>query len=220
MNLRLFHALERMAAIESSAMTTVRWPVDAQYEIVQTAEKDVRMTEYLRLFFGHYKGPEHLGELNEIIRDSEFERQQEAERLVFIESDVENPEQYDGPPDSVRIMPTAEFQRIYPAANGLQLRDTVMYNVGMSYVRSDPYTGMSMLYTYLYCGGMRHHTSHLVLHFPNISRTLWDAAAAKGNRKDVRLYLAVADGIIFENVYVPIAQLRPAGAQPLELVMR
>jgi hypothetical protein len=201
MNLRLFYAIEKMATIERAASTTVNWPVDGHYEIIKNASKDKRMHAYINLFFENYRQSE-LGQLNSILQSSLFEQEQEAERQAFIESEVENPEQYDSPPDSVTILPTTKFKAQYGVSSDqLILESAVVYNVGMTYVRSDPYTGMAILYSYLYCGGMGKHTSHLILHFPNITRAIWDVAARNQKRKDVRLFLAVADGIIFGHHY-------------------
>jgi hypothetical protein len=210
MNLRLFFAIEKMAEVERAASTTVNWPVDSHYEIIKAASKDTRMRAYMHLFFENYRRGE-LGQLNKILQSSQFQREQHAERLAFIESEVENPSQYDGPPDSVTILPTAKFKAQYGVpSEQLPLENTVVYNVGMTYVRSDPYTGMAILYSYLYCGGMGKHSSHLVLHFPNITRAIWDRAAKNQNRKEVRLFLAVADGIVFGRHYASIQSLRCA----------
>lgn len=208
MNLRLFYAIQKMAKIERTASTTVNWPVDKNYEIIKAAQKDTRMRAYMDLFFENYRQGE-LGKLNAILESSQFEQEQETERLVFIANEVENPEQYDIPPPSVTIMPTANFKTEYRiTSDQLPLNNTVVYNVGMRYVRSDPYTGAAILYSYLYCGGMRKHSAHLILHFPNITRKTWNAAAKNQHRKDVRLFLAVADGIIFGRHYAGIQSLR------------
>ena len=219
MNLRLFYAIEKMAEIEDAAMTIMRWPVDAHYEIIQTDAKNVRMRAYLNLFFENYRHG-NLNELNHIIRNSAFEKEQAAERHAFIQSDVESPGQYDSPPDSVKVLSTDDVRNKYSIkGDALHLPHCIVYNVGMTYVRSDPYTGMAMLYAYLYCGGMKQHTSHLILYFPNISRRTWDQAALNPKRKDVRLYLTVADGIIFESVFEAIDSLRPPSKDPLSFAL-
>src|SRR5436190_6706527 len=55
MNLRLFYAIKKMAAIEDTASTTINWPVDRHYEIIKRPEKDARMRAYLDLYFAHYR---------------------------------------------------------------------------------------------------------------------------------------------------------------------
>ncbi len=72
-------------------------------------------------------------------------------------------------------------------------------------IRSDPYTGMAILYHYLY---VAEHTSRaLVLWFPNISRQSWRTAAANGNRKDIRLFRHAADAILFSDELIARADL-------------
>jgi len=202
MNLRLFYALGQMARIERTAVTTINWPVDENYELVQTPRKDKRVREYLNLFFDLY-GTLAFGMLPDQIRNSQFERQQEAERKTFISSEVARPEEYGSPPDSVTIAPwrqLSQLAREHP--QNLSHGETVLYQVGMRYIRSDPYTGMAMLYSYLYCSGLRQRTRNLVLHFPHITKQAWSSLAGS-DRKDIRLYRLSADGILFRDGYLP-----------------
>ena len=196
MNLRLFHAIDATMRVEDSPITTIRWPTDADFEIIHGPEKDGRLTEYLELFF------ELLDEggvnwARDGLLNSNFERQQELERLAFIDREVRQPEQYDGPPPSVVIGHPTEF----PSLRGIRLpnQDVVLYDVGMRYIRSDPYTGMAILYAYLYCSGMEARSRTLILRFAEISMAMWDVAARSSRRKDIRLFREVADGIIFSD---------------------
>jgi hypothetical protein len=77
----------------------------------------------------------------------------------------------------------------------------------MSKIRSDPYTGTALLYSYLYCGGHPTQTRNLVLHFPNITIARWRAIGNAGGRKDERLFKAAADGILFADGYLPKSAL-------------
>lgn len=194
MNLRLFHAIDATMRVEGAPITTIRWPTDDDFEIIHGPTKDVRLREYLRLFFDLLdRGG--VGGAREGLLTSEFEEQQEIERQAFIDREVRQPEQYDGPPPSVVIGHPNDI----PALRGIELptRETVVYGVGMRYIRSDPYTGMAILYAYLYCGGMENRSRTLILRFPEISMALWDVAARSTRRKDVRLFREVADGILF-----------------------
>ena len=67
-------------------------------------------------------------------------------------------------------------------------------------MRSDPYTGASMLYRYLYV--LENPLRALVLWFPKITEEMWRRAAANGNRKDVRLFRVAADAILFADSLV------------------
>ena len=51
MNLRLFLALNVASRVHNTAITTINWPVDANYEIVQDSSKDARVRAYLDAFF-------------------------------------------------------------------------------------------------------------------------------------------------------------------------
>ena len=203
MNLRLFYALDKMAEIEDAAITLINWPVDNDYEIINTAEKDVRMIEYLQLFFNAYT-EDGLANITNAIMTSTFERNQEDERTQFIREQVQNPEQYDDPPSSVIIAHVNDIQ-ILQRYHPLNLTNShmVIYKVGMRYIRSDPYCGMAMLYSYLYCDGLTERTRDLILHFPQITREMWYTAARRASRKDIRIFRLTADGILFSDGYIP-----------------
>ncbi len=207
MNLRLFYALAKVATIERTAVTIIRWPVDRGYELVQTPAKDTRMREYLTLFFSLYATQGLPGMLTYIMQSS-FETEQEAERREFISQQVRKPEQYDQPPESVRIAPWQAIPELASAnPNNLQHHQTVCYKVGMKHIRSDPFTGAAMLYLYLYGGGMLQRRSDLVLYFPDISKAEWRTTAANSARKDIRLFKLAADGILFSDGYLPKGSL-------------
>jgi hypothetical protein len=82
-----------------------------------------------------------------------------------------------------------------------EYEQVVLYKIGMRYMRSDPYTGSAMLYRYLYVLGERKRNRALILHFPHITQRMWDDAIRSARRKDVRLFSAVADGIVFADGY-------------------
>ena len=54
-NLRLFCALQRMATVEKTAITTINWPVDKDYEVIKSPVKDSRIKKYLELFLDLYQ---------------------------------------------------------------------------------------------------------------------------------------------------------------------
>lgn len=204
MNLRLFHAIDATMQVEHSPITTVRWPTDTNFEIIHGPEKDERLREYMALFFDLLDQGGTRATVDGLL-GSQFEHEQELERLAFIQREVRRPEEYDVPPPSVRIAPAVAF----PELDGCYMpyHEVVLYQVGMRYIRSDPYTGTAILYAYLYCGGMDERHRALVLHFPEITGTAWDNAARSGRRKDVRLFREVADGILFADEYREAAAL-------------
>ncbi|MEF3309603.1 hypothetical protein PV433_11940 [Paenibacillus sp. GYB004] len=202
MNLRLFKALDIMQDINNSAITTINWPVDSKSEILQDPSKDNRVREYLKMFFEFFikLGPK---DVHKAIIESKFQAQQLLERKEFIKNKVTKPEQYDNPPDSVTISDTKTFFK----STGIDTPSfpydqIVLYHVGMTYVRSDPYTGMALLYRYLYIAKSQGKTC-LILRFPNITKEMWNVVAYSGKeRKDVRIYKTVADGILFKDDFV------------------
>ncbi len=200
MNLRLFQALRQMSTVERSPVTTINWPVDLFYEIIQDGRKDDRVKAYLEMLFSHLSEAVG-GDLFPLIMNSEFEREQETERQEFIKNHVRNSEQYSSPPDSVQIGSWSKMSKLAPyGAHGLDSREVVLYDIGMNYIRADPYTGMGMLYSYLYCGGVQNRTRYLVLHMPSISFQDWRTkASGVRRRKDIDLYRIVADAILFSD---------------------
>ena len=200
MNLRLFYALESMGDTYETPISIINWIVDKDYEIIRDARKDQRMIAYLNLFFDLYQSVD-FEKLRQKILVSKFEQEQHKEREHFITGEVKKPEQYDGPPNSIDIHTSPELNAAYPSLSRIKLPNpqSVVYNVGMKYVRSDPYTGMGLLYTYLYCGSLENKTRNLVLYFPNISLEMWKEVSSNTRRKDVRLYKMVSDAIIFSD---------------------
>lgn len=198
MNLRLFYALEELERIESSSVTIINWPVDGNYEIIRDPAKDARLVAYLNEFFVMYDAG-GTAQVNSEMPQSPFHAAQIDERKSFVAREVRRPEQYDRPPNSVILDRTSEIASLaaHDAQKTLPLPESVVYSVGMRYIRSDPYTGMAMLYEYLYAGGPYSHTRNLVLHFPEITFSMWRAASNARSRKDVRLYKQVADAILF-----------------------
>ena len=206
-NLRLFYALQKMANIENTAITTINWPVNENYEVIKTSAKDNRIKEYLNLFFPLYRSY-GFDDLPSHIMSSQFEKNQESERREFIRQEVSRPEQYDGPPTSVKIAELTSIPKLTGARRiNLTTKEVVIYTIGMTYVRSDPYTGMALLYAYLYCNGMANRNRQLVLDIPNISQETWNKAASNPRRKDIRVYKMAADGILFADAYCERKQL-------------
>ncbi|MDT8903242.1 hypothetical protein [Anaeroselena agilis] len=208
MNLRLFYSLDKVTQVTNIATTTINWPVDQNYEVRQDPAKDQRVREYLILFFQEYERVGLAG-LNRAIIDSEFQRRQLNERQEFIRTRVRRPAQYDGPPGSVKLLNTEDARTRYhlPAQSLREFTHVVIYMAGMRYLRSDPYAGMAMLYKYLYIFGEENEIG-LVLHFPNITIDMW-RNLENSQRKDIRIFRGVADGIIFRDGFLDVAALQP-----------
>ncbi len=115
-------------------------------------------------------------------------------------STLKRAREYDLPPRSVEMMTQKTFcatHKISAAEAGIRPAELILYNVGMRKIRSDPYTGMAILYHYLYIA--EHRDRALILWFPNITRKMWISAAKNPLRKDIRLYKHAAEGILFKD---------------------
>jgi hypothetical protein len=202
MNLRLFYSLKNVANYFNTAVTTINWPVDQYCEVLKTPQKDNRLIEYLELFMDYYNTHGSVG-LTEYIKNSVFQEEQYNEQEVFAANEVQNPEQYDNPPDSVEIMPISQFERQYSVLpyrdNNIRLIE--LYHIGMNYIRSDPYAGMAALYHYLYCGN----DVVQILHFPNIQFNEW--CKLRKTTKTYRMYKEFSYAILFEDQLVMNAEL-------------
>lgn len=202
MNLRLFYALEAMSKIHNTAITTINWPVDSDYEIVKNPSKDERLKVYLDLFLSHYS--KHcMHEINESIMRSNFQKMQKDEQISFAKNEIRGPEQYDIPPESVSIINQSKFRELHlPNFDNFtsSYDEFVLYNVGMTYVRSDPYAGMSALYKYLYVDIDTSLKRALVLNFPHINTNTWKTL--NPTRKDYRMFKEFSNGIIFKDGFL------------------
>ncbi len=198
MNLRLFAALDVVSRIHETAVTTIRWPVDDDFEIVQGPRKDTDMKRYLEMFFAEY-GRVGASGINAAVMGSALQKELLRERERFVEG-VKAAARYETPPDSVRFLSGEDAAAQFGIAELASHDELVIYKIGMKNIRSDPYTGMAMLYHYLYVLGEPERDRRLILHFPQVDGEIWDVAAATA-RKDVRLFRHVADGIIFSDAY-------------------
>lgn len=199
MNLRLFYSLYNVSNYFNTAITTINWPVDAQYEVLKTPEKDYRLKEYMKLFLNYYNKFAMTG-LTEYIKTSSFQNEQYIEQNNFAKNEIRNPEQYEAPPDSVEIISISKFERYYCKLPMLprNINKIELYHVGMQNIRSDPYTGMAALYHYLYGSN----NLIQILHFPNIEYAEWLSLGHK--TKTYRMYkefsaaILFSDGIVFQ----------------------
>lgn len=197
MNLRLFYSLSNVSNTCNTAITTINWPVDRNYEVLKTPAKDVRIKEYLNLFFSYYDSHGFSG-LTEYIKNSPFQLRQIQEQENFALTEVRYPEQYDVPPESVELLTVSTFKRRYNIAYNFPSnhQKIVLYHVGMTYIRSDPYTGMAALYKHLYSDS----NTYQILEFANISSNLW--YQQRQTSKTYRMYKEFSDAILFSDAFI------------------
>lgn len=203
MNARLFHALNVMGRVTRTTITTINWPVDDMYEVCRGRAKDRDVVEYLTAFLEFHDQTKDLKKLNLLLAESNIHKRMITERDYFVANMIKKPEQYDGPPPSVTFLSAPEFRANHKIpASALQQwpKEIVLYNVGMNNIRSDPYTGMALLYHYLY--KEEHDDRALVLWFPNIKHSMWKEAAKRASRKDIRLYRIASDAILFHDKFL------------------
>ena len=197
MNLRLFYSLKKVSDYYNTAITTINWPVDEYCEVIKSPEKDERLIQYLDLFLSYYSRNGMQG-LTEFMKCSTFQAEQEYEQEAFAEREIQNPEQYDMPPDSVEIMTRSRFEQQYcvlPRTVPFNAK-IELYHVGMTYIRSDPYAGMAALYYFLYCND----TTFQILHFPNIQYAEWQSL--RRNTKTYRMFKNFSYAILFDDALV------------------
>lgn len=202
MNLRLFYSLRNVSEMFDTAVTTINWPVNQDFEVLRTPEKDQRVRKYLKLFFSYYEAHGMDG-LTEYIKNSSFQEEQYREQARFAKHMVRSPEQYDIPPKSVELLAWRDFCR----DAGISVErpraeePAVLYHIGMRHIRSDPYAGMAGLYKYLYC----RNDAPLILHFARIKQKEWSELQPES--KTYRMYKAFADVIWFQDGVIPKSKL-------------
>jgi hypothetical protein len=187
MNLRLFGALDAMTRVTGSAVTTINWPVDDDCEVRRDADKDADVREYMATLLNIYAGQSEKA-YNASLLASPIHARTLDDRAAFVAT-VRRAKQYDSPPESVQILARDTFITTHghdPRSDKIKADEIVMYNVGMTKIRSDPYAGMAMLYHYLYIAEFPRRA--LILWFPEITHAMWKAASASAGRKDVRLF--------------------------------
>ncbi len=197
MNLRLFYSLANVSNIYNTAITTINWPVDSYYEVLKTPDKDIRVKQYLELFFSYYDTHGFIG-LTEYIKESNFQLEQIREQENFAATEIRSPGQYNSPPESVEILSVPNFKRKYGISFDFpdKIKNIVLYHIGMTYIRSDPYAGMSALYKHLYSNSY----TWLILDFANIPKSAWYKQYTTS--KTYRMYKEFADAIIFNDAFV------------------
>lgn len=200
MNLRLFDAIDAMSRATRGAVTTINWPVDSRYEVRRDKAKDADMRDFMSTFLALLPTTaDH--DLSQAVLFSDVHKRMVQARDAFA-SKIRQRTNYDAPPSSVEIIPSKTFEQRCGnvlSQSGITASEVVVYHVGMRSMRSDPYTGMAMLYHYLYIA--EHPDRALILSFPHLTFQNWQSASARPNRKDVRLYKHACEGILFSDTF-------------------
>ena len=137
-NLRLFKALDRMIEITGGAVITLNWPVDENFEIRRDSQKDEYVRSFMKLFLDEYHIVGFNG-INKSLLESKFYKQAIERRNEFIETSIRRKDDYEKPPNSVEILNRYSFLSRFQI--NLNYDEILVYKVGMTKIRSDPYLG-------------------------------------------------------------------------------
>lgn len=193
LNARLVPAMNKLSAIHNVPVIAVNWECDKDFELIRNGTQDAFLKKVLQQLIAT-NFDFNIPEINEA-RKKVKEMYKKA---------LERNKSYSNPPASVKIIATSlylkKLKKTLPTAklpDYFTSRDkTLIYEIGMTYVRSDPYTGMQLIYDYLYARQgptpKKRHTN-LALSMPNISKSQWEKAAKKSTRKDIKLYYRFRD---------------------------
>lgn len=203
-NARLFHAVDALARVTGTAVTTINWPVDSSYEVLRGHAKDADVREYIETFLNIYEAERDLGGLNVSLMGSDIHRRMVKERNQFVAT-IPDHQQYASPPPSVEIYGPRKFMSLAGSVGGpLAVKsEFVVYRIEVQKMRADPYVGAAMMYKYLYVA--ERNSRGLVLHFPHINEVEWRQLNRK--RKEVRMFPVAADAILFADALVERAYL-------------
>lgn len=197
-NARLFDAIKNLSKFHSTPILLVDWPVDSNYELIRDGSQDCFISKVLTELFDS-KFDLSIPIIKEVYRIME-EKYNEA--IIRYPS-------YANLPKTAIIVKTEDYIEKVKNQTPINLPDyfsyrekSLVYTIGMRYVRSDPYTGTQLIYDYAKCrkGPLKTDRDvNLVLYMPYITYEMWNKAAQRPNRKDVKIYSIFSDAIQFKN---------------------
>lgn len=201
-NARLFDAIKRMESIHDTLVVPVSWPVDDHYELLRSGRKDDEVKAVVSTIVENAMTGGTLGDLRKSPAILEAQRRASDER----EARLRSQSRYARPPPSVDIVETRSLIESEDGLTGstkktLALRrESVVYTIGMNYIRSDPYAGSLIVYDYAYARtgvSPADRSRNLVAVMPNIETSDWQGQSTK--RKDISLFTKFADVIILKD---------------------
>ena len=132
------------------------------------------------------------------LKNSAFQAEQYREQEAFARKEIRNPGQYNYPPESLEIISVSSFCNRYGLNLQLprSIQSVVLYHIGMTYIRSDPYVGMAALYKTLYGD----ESNIVVLEFANIDSSSW--FEQQRTSKTYRMYKTFCDAILFRDEFI------------------
>ncbi len=192
-NARLLEAMKKLSEIHKTPIIAINWECDVNYELIRDGSQDLFLKQVIANFIKYgFTGKVPI-----------LDKAYEAMKAKFQEALNRHP-QYSALPPTAKETITKEYlanlkakYRNFNANELINSREkSLIYDIGMKYVRADPYTGTQLIYDYLLARKgptPKERTMNMILRMPNISKTLWGKAAKDKNRKDIKLYTKFAD---------------------------
>lgn len=192
-NARLFEAMKKLGEIHKTPILAINWECDTSYELIRDGSQDFFLKEVIGDFV-KYNFNSKIPILDKVY---------EVMRVKFQEALTRHPQYSDLPPTARETITKEYIANLKTRYGNLTISELInsrekslIYDIGMKYVRSDPYTGTQLIYDYLLARkGVtpKERTMNIILRMPNISKALWGKAAESKNRKDIKLYTKFAD---------------------------
>lgn len=196
-NVRQLQAMLLLHKFHGVPSLAINWKADTNGELIRTGSESKELKALVRdLVANNWK-------LNSpLVKEAEDTMRKE------IATGLKRHTKYHVPPPSVTIIETSSYLtdprfKKYPFSKTfLRRKESLHYKVGMKAgLRSDPFTGMQMLYDYLCCRNgpkksMR--SRNLVLEIPDLTLADWNAVTNKA-RKDKRLLQMFPDLLLLKD---------------------
>lgn len=197
-NARLIKAIERLSEIHKVPILAVNWECDEEYELIKDGSQDSFLKEIVASFVkSNFERPTILGQVYKMMEEKYHEALQR------------HPQYSNLPPTAKEVLTEDYLTEISSKLEEVKIKQyiksrkrSLVYQIGMKYVRSDPYTGTQLIYDYLRARegpSPRERSMNIILNMPHISVSLWKRAAKSKARKDVRLFTRFADLIVLSN---------------------
>ena len=203
-NGRLFDAFYKIWNLHNTPLYLINWKCDEYGELISDGSEDKEIKKLISM----YVKTNFIGDIN-YINDERKKLQVRFKESVSVFS------KYNSPPTSVSIISTFLFlnkfsNKFNNSEKGMisTKAKTVLYKIGMkeskSAKRQDPFTGTQFIYDYLYCRvgvNVVDKEKNLILHFPFLSKSFWEATNPNNNTKSSNWYIA-ANGLLFSDGYI------------------
>lgn len=203
-NARLLETMKKLREIHTTPIMAINWECDNKYELIRDGSQDIFLKEVVDDLVRHDFSDKTpiLGKVYEIMG------------AKFQEALTRHPQYSDLPPTAREVITKEYLENLKTKYRNLNFDERVtsrekslVYDIGMKYVRSDPYTGTQLIYDYLLARrGVtpRERVMNIILRMPNIPKALWEKAATSKSRKDIRLYTKFADLIELSDAVIAI----------------